>query len=441
LTFCTDNSAIGDFFDGLGDTVEVARKAFLAVCIVLAVLIIIPMGYWEVVRWRHMQRRAALVHANQFDPLDVIQIASRPTTSSIGIKAAARFKSTRKQILVRWFVAYATSMPALFVLALGLAGLVACLFQYILLKEVEKQTPKLANEVGEFAGLVVNKLNSASQSWATGANGVITNENNDINQNMLGWVQNGSLALNNTLNAFVGNMTSVLNDTFGGTPLETPVQGVFDCLIGLKVAGIEKALTWAHDNAQVSFPLLPNDTFSLGAIASISSDANNASDSFLANPQSKATDEITNAVAKLTAKLASIIAQEAEIAACIVGVWFFIVLIGAVRVLIGFCGRDKTRAEGGPSYPGAMSGGQSPYTGDNRDGFATRSPKAGTAGFPLFAQASDADIAPPAASHSTGGGVPLSEKVGYAGERRDVNIGGAVHERKSSYGWVGEEKR
>jgi hypothetical protein len=134
LTFCSDNTAINDFFDGLVKVIMKARTIFIIVLTILAVLVCIPMAYREIWRWRHMQQRSILLQKHAFDPMDVIYIASRPYTTTAGIKAASRFKSTKRQILTRWFFAYATSLPALFVLALGLAGLISCLCQYIVLK-------------------------------------------------------------------------------------------------------------------------------------------------------------------------------------------------------------------------------------------------------------------------------------------------------------------
>jgi hypothetical protein len=71
--------------------------------------------------------------------MDVIYIASRLYTAIFGIKVINRFRSTYRQTLIRWVVAYAILTLVLYVLSLGLAGLSACLCQYILLKAIEKE--------------------------------------------------------------------------------------------------------------------------------------------------------------------------------------------------------------------------------------------------------------------------------------------------------------
>ena len=350
LKLCSENNGIANFFDNLADIANLARRIFTAVLVVLAVLVCIPMALQEIRRWNTLKKRSELVYDQTYDPLDVIYIASRPNTATAGIKAAAPFKATKRQILTRWAIAYGTSPPALFVLSLGITGLLACLCQYILLKAVAKEVPALANEVGEFAGLVVAQLNNASESWANGTNDVILGTQNEINTKIFGWVNVTTGAINGTLDTFINKTIDVLNDTFGGTVLYEPVTGIFECLIGLKVAGIQKGLTWVSDNAHVEFPELPNNTFSLGAAASITD--SDADDSFLASPSSEAGSAITGAVIKVTNHLANGIKTEAIIALCILLLWLINLLLGIGRALYLAFKDDKARAVGGPSYAG-----------------------------------------------------------------------------------------
>ena len=353
MSFCSDNNGIEGFFNGLAHLLSTARKAFIAVLVIFAILVCIPMALQEYRRWNTMKQRSELVANKSFDPLDVIYIASRPYTATAGIKAAAPFQSSRKQVLTRWVIAYATSTPALVVLSLGITGLFTCLCQYILLKAIQKEVPALANDVGQFADLVVNKLNNASESWANGTNTAITHLNNDINHDIFGWVNTSTSAVNDTLNVFIDKTIGGLNKTFGGTVLYDPIVGIFECLIGLKVASIQTGLTWVHDNAHVDFPLLNNDTFSLGAAASLADkDGSSGSQSFLASPGGKAEDKITGAVARVVVHISDSIKVEAIISTCILLIWVIIVLLGIARALWLNFHHDKNRAEGGPSYAG-----------------------------------------------------------------------------------------
>lgn len=347
LSFCNDNNGMNDFFDDVTSIIMTARKIFIIVLIIAAVLACVPVAWQEIRRWRHMKERSQLVRKEAHDPMDVVYIVSRPYTAGAGIKAASRFSNSRRQILVRWAIAYATTLPALFVLCLGIAGLISCLCQYLLIRSVQHTVPELTTQVTAFADKVVDSLQASSVEWANNANSVIQNTSTNMNDRLFGWVNTSSTALNNTLNTFVDRTTDVLNDTFGGTILYDPVKEVFNCLVLLKIQGIEKGLTWVSDHAYLDFPLLPNDTFSRGAASSINSSNPDASDSFLADSGDQTSDKISEAVVRVIDKVESGIQTEAVISAIIVLIWVFIALIGILRALALFWTRERTRGEGG----------------------------------------------------------------------------------------------
>ncbi|KAK5331129.1 plasma membrane fusion protein prm1 [Exophiala xenobiotica] len=363
LTFCSDNDGINDFFDSLVDLIALAKKIAIGVLLVLAILAMIPMAWREIRRWRIMQERSQLVKANDRDSMDVVYIVSRPYTSSAGLKLSHRYESQRKKSLVRWVVAYATTDAALFVLALALTGLFACACQAILLRSMEKEVPNLTNQVSSFSDKVVAQLNNASEQWAIGTNAAIASVSDDINKDMLGWVNTTTTAVNDTLNAFVDKTTDVLNTTFGGTPLYDPIMEVLNCLLLLKIAGIQNGLTWVHENAHVDFPTLSNDTFSLGAVASLAS-TSNPDDSFLASPGDAASNKISSAVARVVDEVEDGIRTEALISTVLLLVWLSIVLIGIIRALTHWAGRDKVRGDGGPPAPNMD------FRSDNQDRYA-----------------------------------------------------------------------
>jgi hypothetical protein len=347
LTFCQGNGAINGFFDGLGDLINTARKIFIVVIVLAAILVCVPMAYREIWRWRSMKERSLLVQKHVHEPMDVVYIISRPYTSTAGMKAASMFSANRRQILTRWAIAYATSTPALFILSLGLAGLFSCLCHYILLRSVEKVVPELTAEVSAFADKVVDKLNDASGKWANGTNGVIDGANRDINGQILSWVNISTGAVNDTLNTFVNKTTDVLNQTFGGTILYQPILGLFDCLIELKVQGIQNGLTWVSDHAHINIPDIANNTFSIGAIAGLAGNGTGQTDSFLSDPGAVTSDKISEVVVSITNKVQDSIRKETLISAGILLVWVLVALMGIVRALILCCIRDKNRGEGG----------------------------------------------------------------------------------------------
>ena len=108
LTFCSDDNGIDDFFDDLVRIAHTAKKIFLAVLIVAAILACVPMAYREIRRWNFVRERAKLVRTTN-DPMDAVYLVSRPYTSTAGLKIAEYFSSTRRKVLARWTIAYATT--------------------------------------------------------------------------------------------------------------------------------------------------------------------------------------------------------------------------------------------------------------------------------------------------------------------------------------------
>lgn len=329
LTFCSDNNGIDEFFVELVKIERLARKIFIVVLLIAMVLACVPMAYREIRRWRSQKKRIAVMRAEAVDELDAVYIVSRPYTAALGLFLSKKCTTRRGKTMVRYAVAYATTVPALFVLSLAVAGLFACLCQYILLKTIEKEVPALTNQVGAFADRVVASLTNASAHWATDTNDIINQTNAKINHDVFGWVNVTTGAVNKTLNEFVDGMTKELNTTFGGTVLYDPIMEVLNCLVLLKIQGIEKALTWVSDNAYITFPELPTNTFSLGALDRMTEDGN--SSLLSTGPTHEASDAISAAVLKVTQHLESAIRQEALISTSILIIWVVIALIGIIQ--------------------------------------------------------------------------------------------------------------
>jgi hypothetical protein len=148
---------------------------------------------------------------------------------------------------------------------------------------------------------------------------------------------------------------------------------VLNCLVLLKVRGVQKALTWVHDNAHVSFPTLPNDTFSNGALASLSDDSGSES-SFLADPGSKATDKVTGAITRVIDYLDAAIRQEAIIASFILLLYAFICMCGVAAAFYrAHFTHQKNRGDGGSVVP---RDNVTDFRSDDQDRFSNNAPVA-----------------------------------------------------------------
>ncbi|TQS38295.1 hypothetical protein Golomagni_01201 [Golovinomyces magnicellulatus] len=345
LTFCSNNNIINNFFNDILAIISKAKSLFTALLITLAVLFAVATAFKEIRAWKKLHDRAIFMANHIEDHLELMDLFSRPHTSIAGYHFA-------RQNLVRWLIAYGTTVPALYVLSLGFAGLFSCLCQYILLKNVQKEVPTIAEEVGKFSDIVVKSLDDASKQWAVDANNVISGINTKINKDVFGWVQTGTGAVNETIDEFTNEMTRALNITFGGTILYKPIVEVMNCLVGLKVASFQKGLTWVHDQAHISIPEFKPNVFSLGAAASLATkNTSDSSDSFLASTGDVASDKVTMAIMKVVVKLQESIKEEAIISTVLISLWIILVLIGLGRIIVADLKPTKVHGEGGlPSY-------------------------------------------------------------------------------------------
>jgi len=432
LKFCSEGNGINKFFDDLIELAYNARKIALGVLIVLAVLVCVPMAWMEVRRYRRTEERAALF-AEGHEGMDVVYLASRPTSSGIGLWFGRRFGSARRQAVMRWTWAYATSVPMLFLLSLGLAGLFSCFCQYLLLKAIKDKTPELTSQVADFAGKVVTSLNNASMSWSQGVNSAIGKLYGDINNDIFGWVNTSTTAVNNTLNGFISETSKTLNDTFGGTILYDPIKDVLNCLIGLKIASFQSGLTWVQEHAHVSFPGVANNTLSIGALADKS--GSDSAAELLASPGGKAKDEITEAVDHVIDKLIGGIQQEALISAALLLIWLGIALGGLLYASAHLFRRDDPEL------------GRNPYIIDSPIEVAAHKPQAYPAAAPPSYVANDYNVnkaapytlAPrPFSTFEPDGEPAPQEKVGQVDAHAITASSRPGHLRVSSYGQLAE---
>ena len=354
LTFCHGADGLQGFFDDVSHVIGTAKKTFIGVLVVLAFFVCIPLAWNEINRWRTMKERSQLVHKEALDPIDVVYIVSRPYTAGAGVKLASRFSDNRKQILIRWTIAYATTATALFVLFVGLAWLFACLCQYLLLQSLKQHAvPDLTQHIDDFSGKVIGSLQKTSLDWANDANRVINNVSDDVNSRVIDLVGTSTAALNDSFNSFFENTTRVLNATIGGTLLSEPMQNVLAYFVLLKGKGIESGLAWARQNTRISLPVLPNDTFSInlrndGNQKQISV-ANSTSGLFASGSgdDQQLSDKISQAIARVVDKFESSIRTEAIVAFVIVLVWVAILLFGILRAIALYWRHERTRGEGG----------------------------------------------------------------------------------------------
>jgi hypothetical protein len=196
---------LDDFFQGLDDAVQHVLIALAVVILLAALLAIIPYSILEWWSWKKLKYHArlaeeALHSMEKPDFLELAQIMGSPVSYKISTLISARFQSQKTKVLIRWLFYYVTHTPALLVLAIAIASFISCLFQVFLVNEVRKAAPELVTDIQNLEDLVSSKIQNASSLWIDGTNRQISNIELQINNNLLGWAQESTLSLNNTLN-------------------------------------------------------------------------------------------------------------------------------------------------------------------------------------------------------------------------------------------------
>ena len=112
LEFCSKGSSISDFFDGVLRTVSTIRTVAISVLIACAVLVCIFMAWVDV----HFVRVTVKVW-------DQAVAAPLPYMATLALWLRNRNSFRAGNHATQWLFAYVTTIPMLFVLTLGIAGL------------------------------------------------------------------------------------------------------------------------------------------------------------------------------------------------------------------------------------------------------------------------------------------------------------------------------
>lgn len=344
LTFCTGDDTLTDFFDVLFALLENAKIIASIGLVILAVLAVIFMAWWEVKRYQRTVLKAETLRDRE--PMDVVYVAARPMTAGTGLWVSKKLsQDPKRQMLVRWCVAYSTSFSALFLLSLAIAGAFSALSQFLVLLAIQKEVPSLAAEVGDFVAAVAGSLAGSSARWADESNAAVRAVQDDLNDRVLGGARNATGALGDALSLFANETQGVLRAALGGdTALYALVDGAVGCILLDRLDEARRGLAWVHEHARVSLPTFPADLFSRGVNNGTAAGGGGGSDNgdpslagLLASSSSGAVDEITGAVARVVAAMRSGMVQEGLVALVLLLLYVLYVCLAAAQAVLRMC--------------------------------------------------------------------------------------------------------
>jgi hypothetical protein len=129
---------------------------------------------------------------------------------------------------------------------------------------------------------------------------------------------------------------TTIKSVFTGTPLEDPILDVLNCVVLMKVAGIQNGLTFVNENAEVQFPRVDNSSVAI-ALKSV--------DAF--QQASQGSSSLIGILNNVIYKWEAAIRREAVLAGVLMAAYLLVVLMGLVRIIYIARKTGRNRGEGG----------------------------------------------------------------------------------------------
>ncbi|SCU95726.1 LAFA_0G01904g1_1 [Lachancea sp. 'fantastica'] len=261
-------SAILDFYADVSKAISTLVIILVALLAVGAILAMLPSVWSEYKQWMRLRKLQALsdekmtMGAARWGEIDVIQDYHRVFNKwpyAFGDWLASRLSSNvRMRWKIRWCVAYAMSPRALTVLGIALAGIVMCICQFCLLAAARQAlaSHKAASATQSALKTANATLQEDLHSWVLATNNYINASRTQLNNEVFGWSQDATTALNRTVSEAITDIDTVLADFFNNTLLYGPMTTVVRCTIENKLYKMQKALVWLHNNLQFPIPLI-----------------------------------------------------------------------------------------------------------------------------------------------------------------------------------------
>jgi hypothetical protein len=129
---------------------------------------------------------------------------------------------------------------------------------------------------------------------------------------------------------------TTIKSVFTGTPLEDPILDVLNCVVLMKVAGIQNGLTFVNENAEVQFPRVDNSSLGI-ALRSV--------DAF--QQATQGSSSLIGILDNIINKWEAAIRRQAILAGVLMAVYLLVVFMGLARIIYVARKGERNRGEGG----------------------------------------------------------------------------------------------
>ena len=267
--------------------------------------------------------------------LMMLQVTSEhPLIAKYTNLLATRTGMTPSQhINMRWFFHYVFHPPALACFLIGFFGLLSVELQLLALGPVVSTARTTTSAaVSDFSNTIANSINQSmynqSSFYANDVNAKVNSVQTTINNGVFGWVNGTTTTLNTTINDFYTEVQNLVATVFNGTILESPANEFLQCFIGNKVAEIEDALTFLHNNLVVNIPRVNDDILVLSPQS-----VNEATTPIAAAAVGGGSNDSQGILGRLVATYEKTLKKERVMFAIFMGLWGFVVFMAICVIL------------------------------------------------------------------------------------------------------------
>lgn len=331
--------SINKFYD---HAQHLAAKSGHIIMILISIAMIAFIGYTfylECLYWSRLQyasKKLCIANESYVETTDkkkfnaeVISTMQDFRNEQIGRFVSVKIMRMKSPVFInnsRWLINYMASPYLSSFVLLGFLGILSFSCQYIILVLLQNGHGLIDadNVFNKTTIEIKTSLNESVYDWSHQTNLYLQNYQKDMNENLLGWIGTGTMAINKTVTEFDEKMNDAIDVIFKETPLYSFVEKIVWCVVESKLRKIESAMTWLNENAKLDIAEIdPSQLYK--KIINLKDDDG---DSELNNSLTDLKDEATQLFTKVLEFYRKQTFLTLYISLGIIGLWFLFALLG-----------------------------------------------------------------------------------------------------------------
>lgn len=238
----------------------------IVLIIIITIINIIYINYTDKIYIRKINEviQKNNVGSTKDNILYILDYINYPIRNKIMLYLDPIIPKNQQKNLFKWFVNYIFYYPSYICFIMAISGILFTFIQIVVMKSLKYTI--LTNLTISIDSLINDIVSSNHNDYIDIINNNINATETNINNELFEWVNITTNTLNNTLNDVVSEITNFINATFKNTPLVNPIQDVINCLILIKIKGIQNGIAWIQSKSHVTLPYLDFSIIPLNTI-------------------------------------------------------------------------------------------------------------------------------------------------------------------------------